>query len=147
MGADFTTGGTMIHPRAIVQLMVPAMLLALAACSPAAVAVTTPPPGPTGGWLTLQLTTPRSDDGAVQFSVTGPGVDSVRILSYNGFATVDASGANLVVTGQVTSGDIARVHVTDLTFTTSFQATVAAAAARQSYDLQSLDGYRAVLVR
>jgi hypothetical protein len=137
----------MIHQRAMVQLILPALLLALAACSPAAVAVTTPPPGPTGGWLTLQLTTPRTDDGAVQFSVNGPGIDSVKILTYNGFATADASGTNLVVTGLVTSGDIARIHVTDLNYTTSYQSTVAAAAARQSYHLQSLDGYRAVLVR
>jgi hypothetical protein len=126
----------------------PLALFALAACSSGtATGPTTPPPAPTGGWLTLQLATPHSDDGAVQFSVSGPAIDSVKLVSYDGFATIDNGTANLIVTGQVGNGDIARVFVPDLSLTSQYQASVAAAAVRGTYALQSLDGYRVVLVR
>jgi hypothetical protein len=128
--------------------LVPLALFALAACSSnSTTAPTATPPGPTGGWLTLQLTTPRTNDGAVQFSVTGPAIDSVKIVTYDGFATIDNGTANLIVTGQVGNGDIARVFVPDLSLTSQYQASVAAAAVRGTYALQALDGYRAVLVR
>lgn len=134
--------------RNLVCSVFPLALLALAACSSGtATGLTTPPPAPTGGWLTLQLATPHSDDGAVQFSVSGPAIDSVKLVSYDGFATIDNGTANLIVTGQVGNGDIARVFVPDLSLTSQYQASVAAAAVRGTYALQSLDGYRVVLVR
>jgi hypothetical protein len=136
----------MAHRRTFAFLYLPALLLALTACS-AEVAATTPPPAAKDGWLTLQLITPRTDDGAVQFNVTGPAIDSVSVVTYNGFATVNAGAANLVVTGQVGNGDVARVHVPDVSLAAAYHATVSAAAARQTYALQPLDGYRAVLVR
>jgi hypothetical protein len=102
---------------------------------------------PTGGWLTLQLTTPRSNDGAVQFVVSGPTIDSARVISYNGFATSTGSVANMVVTGQVASGTVGQIYVPDLSRTGEYQASVLAAAARDSYTLQDVSGYRAVLVR
>ena len=128
--------------------LAPLALFALAACSSSsATTTTTPPPPPTGGWLTLQLSTPRTDDGAVQFSVSGPAIDSVKLVSYDGFATIDNGTANLIVTGQVGNGDIARVFVPDLSLTSQYRASIAAAAARGTYALQALDGYRVVLVR
>jgi hypothetical protein len=134
--------------RNLVCSVFPLALFALAACSSGtATGPTTPPPAPTGGWLTLQLATPHSDDGAVQFSVSGPAIDSVKLVSYDGFATIDNGTANLIVTGQVGNGDIARVFVPDLSLTSQYQASVAAAAVRGTYALQSLDGYRVVLVR
>jgi hypothetical protein len=134
--------------RNLVCSVFPLALLALAACSSGtATDPTTPPPAPTGGWLTLQLATPHSDDGAVQFSVSGPAIDSVKLVSYAGFATIDNGIANLIVTGQVGNGDIARVFVPDLSLTSQYQASVAAAAVRGTYALQSLAGYRVVLVR
>jgi hypothetical protein len=105
------------------------------------------PAAPTGGWLTLQLTTPRSNDGAVQFVVSGPTIDSARVISYNGFATSTGSVANMVVTGQVASGTVGQIYVPDLSRTGEYQASVLAAAARDSYTLQDVSGYRAVLVR
>ena len=127
--------------------LVPLVLFALAACNSSSTLPTTPPPGPTSGWLTLQLSTPRTDDGAVQFSVSGPAIDSVKIISYDGFAAIENGSANLLVTGVVGSGDVARIYVPDLSHTSQYRATVAAAAARGTYALQVLDGYRAVLVR
>lgn len=128
--------------------LAPLALFALAACgSSSATTPTAPPPPPTGGWLTLQLSSPHTDDGAVQFSVTGPAIDSVKLVSYDGFATIDNGTANLIVTGQVGNGDVARVFVPDLALTSQYRATVAAAAARGTYALQTLDNYRVVMVR
>jgi hypothetical protein len=128
--------------------LAPIALFALAACSSDGLtSTTTPPPAPTGGWLTLQLSSPHTDDGAVQFSVSGAGIDSVKLVGYDGFATIDNGTANLLVTGQVGNGDVARVFVPDLSLTSRYRASVAAAAARGTYALQSLGGYRVVLVR
>ena len=130
--------------RSILALALTAML---GACSSEVATVPTAPSGPTGGWLTVQLTTPRSDDGAVQLSVSGPAIDSVKIVSYDGFESHTATQADLVATGNIVSGDMARIHVPDLSRTTEYHASVSAAAARDSYALQDLGGYRVVLVR
>ena len=127
-----------------------AVSLLLAACGaqgPTSSTPVTPPPAVTAGWLTVQLTTPRTDDGAVQVSVSGPGVDSATVSGYDGFSVVANASADMVVTGALTSGTIARVHLRDLSRTGDVRATVAAAAARGSYALQDLTGYRVVLVR
>ncbi|MES1259517.1 MAG: hypothetical protein ABUL71_02900 [Gemmatimonadota bacterium] len=124
-----------------------AAALMLAACSAQATTAPSVSGTPTSGWLTLQLTTPHSDDGAVQLSIVGPAIDSVKILTYDGFEAHSATVADLVATGTITSGDVARVHIPDLSRTTEYHASVSAAAARDSYALQALDGYRAVLVR
>ena len=138
----------MIRLRNTLYKLVPLALFFFAACSSdTATAPNPPPPAPTGGWLTLQLTTPRTDDGAVQFSVSGPAIDSVTILGYDGFAAIDSGIANLLVTGSVLSGDVARIFVPDLSLTSQYHASVAAAAARSTYALQAIDTYRAVLVR
>jgi hypothetical protein len=127
--------------------LLPLMLLGLAACRSEAEndsGSITPPPSttPVSGYLSVKLTTPRTDDGAVQVAVSGPQIDSVKLVSYNGFATTDGIVANLVVTGAVTSGEIARVYVSDVGRASAYSATVSAAAARQTYALQSLDGYQ-----
>lgn len=137
-----------VSVRTLARVLAPAALCFAAACSSdAATGATTPPPAQTGGWLTLQLVTPNSDDGAAQFSVRGPAIDSVKLLGYDGFATIESGSANLVVTGLVGSGNVAQVHVPDLSLASEYQASIDAAAARQTYVLQSLTGYRAVLVR
>ena len=129
---------------------VAAATLLLAACGaqgPTSSTPVQPPVAAVSGWLTVQLTTPNSDDGAVQIAVSGQGVDSAKVLGYDGYSAVANANANLIVTGAVTSGSIARIFVRDLARTSSVQATVVAAAARSSYALQDLSGYRAVLVR
>jgi hypothetical protein len=125
------------------------MLLAVlaGACSSETATGPATPPAQTAGWLTVQLTTPRTDDGAVQLSVAGPGIDSIAIVGYDGFATHTTTAGDLVATGIIVSGDVARILVPDLSRTTEYQVVVTAAAARDSYALQQLAGYRAVLVR
>ncbi|HEY4099456.1 MAG TPA: hypothetical protein VGM20_01110 [Gemmatimonadales bacterium] len=134
--------------RGLVRIVAPAAFAFAAACSSdAGTSVTTPPPAPSGGWLTLQLVTPRTDDGAAQFAVRGPAIDSVKLIGYDGFATIQSGTANLIVTGAVTGGSVAQIYVPDLSLAGEYQASIAAAAARQTYVMQSLTGYRAVLVR
>ncbi|MGH7594517.1 MAG: hypothetical protein ACRELE_11810, partial [Gemmatimonadales bacterium] len=71
-------------------------------------------PPPSDGWLTVQLTTPHTNDGAVQFQISGPAIDSAAVSGYDGFATVTGGVADLIVTGSVASGTVALVHVRNL---------------------------------
>ncbi len=111
----------------------------------------TPPPPPVtavSGWLTIQLTTPNATDGAVQLAVSGPGVDSVRAVApYAGYGVVSSGAGHVVVTGSVASGAIARVWVRDVSKSGQVAASVSAAAARGTYALSNLSGYRATVVR
>ena len=132
--------------RHVAMLATTAALL-LGACSADVATAPTPPAGPTGGWLTVQLNTPREDDGAVQLSVIGPRIDSVKLVRYDGFENHSSDQVDFVATGNITSGDLARIFVPDLSRTTEYHVSVSAAAARDTYALQTLDGYRAVLVR
>lgn len=106
-----------------------------------------PPPVATPGWLTVQFDTPHSDDGAVQLLINGPAVDSVKLIGYDGYASVVNGEVNLLVTGAVTGGIVAQVRVADLAHASEYRASIVAAAARTTYQLQDLSGYRAVLVR
>ena len=111
---------------------------------------TTPTPGvtpPVAGWLVVQLTSPRSDDGAVQLHITGPSVDSVTVTGYNGFATLTDGAADLIVTGSIASGAVARIRVADPARASEYRGSVVAAATRGSYAIQDVTGYRALLTR
>ena len=99
------------------------------------------------GVLNLQLDTPSTDDGAVQFTVTGPAIDSVRAVGYTGYGTSIPSASQLIVTGQVHDGIVARVFVHDIARASEYRVAVVAAAARGSYALQDLQGYGATLLR
>lgn len=128
------------------------LLGALVACgggSPTGSDSSPPPVTATSGWLTVQLNTPNSNDGAVQFAVSGPGVDSVRTVPpYAGHGLVSVSGTgHLLITGSVTSGVVARVWVRDVTKAAQVTASVRAAAIRTTYGLQDVSGYRALVVR
>jgi hypothetical protein len=99
------------------------------------------------GWLSVELTTPHADDGAVQLRITGPGVDSVVASAvYNGFGVASGSTADLVITGVVQSGHVARFRVPDITRSSQYLATVTAAAQRGTYALRGTSGYRTAIV-
>jgi hypothetical protein len=100
------------------------------------------------GWLTVQLTSPNTDDGAVQLRITGPAVDSVVAdTRYDGFGVASNGVADLVMAGNIATGNVARFRVADVNKATSYQATVVAAAQSGSFALRSTSGYRAVVVR
>lgn len=102
----------------------------------------------TPGWLSVELTTPHSDDGAVQLRITGPGVDSVVAgTAYNGYGVTSGNFADLVLTGAIGTGRVARFRVADVSRASQYVATVTAAAQRGSYALRSTAGYRTAIVR
>lgn len=120
-------------------------LTVLAGCEPK-VTTTNETPGPTPGALKVLLTTPNNDDGALLFTVVGPAIDSVHASGYVGYAAaVSATSWRLIVTGNVTSGVIAEVWVRDTAQLEAYVASLDQAAARGSYEQQSLSGYSLIL--
>ena len=129
-----------------IPALIVATLVACSAESTVGVPTNTANP-PIAGWLTVKLTTPNTNDGAVQLALTGPAVDSVVFVGYDGFSTRSDDAVDMVVIGQITSGDVARIHVPDTTIASQYQATVSAAATRDSYQLQPTQGYDAIVGR
>ena len=100
------------------------------------------------GWLSLTLTTPRIDDGAVQLTVAGPAIDSLQLVGVQGFASVSTGVARLLVTGTIRSGAVARFWVADTRNASVYTAAVIEAAARGTYQLQDVSqGYGARVTR
>lgn len=143
----FTVGNPIRHS---VAARIGALVFAagVAACSSSLPTTSTPvTPPPSDGWLTVQLTTPRSDDGAVQFQVNGPTIDSAVVTGYDGLATVTNGSADFIVTGSITSGTVALIHVRDVARSGEYRGSVVAAAARGTYATQDVTNYRTTLVR
>ncbi len=106
-----------------------------------------PPQTPVPGWLTVQITDPNTDDGALQLRVTGPALDSIAgDARYDGFGAVTNGVADLVVTGRITSGNLARFRVADVQRASEYQASVVAVVQEHTYELRPTSGYRAVIV-
>jgi hypothetical protein len=79
--------------------------------------------------------------GAILLSVTGA-VDSVAAVSpYSSFATASAQGANIVVTGDVTPGELVRLWVPDLSAAASYHVTVHEVALKATFILEPVQGY------
>jgi hypothetical protein len=101
--------------------------LALAACSDDAAA-------PFEGALNVRLTTPNSDDGAVLFTLSGGSLDSVVAVNDEIYsARSDARTIQVIVTGNLQNGPIARIYVPDVRQAGKYSATVEQVAARSSY--------------
>lgn len=97
-------------PRRRWQAALAAILIASGGCGPDG------PTPPGAGDLTLSLTTPNTSDGALLLHITGGPVTSVSgrgSLVVVGSQT--ASGYRVVVTGPLTNGDFATIHVPDVT--------------------------------
>jgi hypothetical protein len=106
-----------------------------------------PADGPTApivkpGALSAVLTTPNSNDGAVMFSVSGGGVDSITrgdvSLSTGASGSVSAIAVGSIVNGSI----IARVWIPDLNAAGNYTALVMQAAARSTYAEQATSAYR-----
>src|SRR5688500_13317337 len=69
------------------------------------------------GTLTLRLTTPHADDGAVMFEVTGPPIDSAMAVNASlRLFTRRAGGSTIVgvVVGVVATGAVVTLQVPDV---------------------------------
>jgi hypothetical protein len=136
----------------VVRVAPLALVALLAACGGAAGPTDptpTPPPSAQAGWLSIEFATPRADDGAVQFGISGPGIDSVRAATpLQGVGgAINANTAFVVVTGTVRTGTVARIHVPDVSRAAQYTATVQAVAQKGTYDLQPLSGYGVAVTR
>ena len=100
--------------------------------------------GPTAGEITLTLTSPGSDDGAILFRVSGR-VTGVRAVSPYTVASAPIAGlpdlTRVVVTGPITSGPIVILEVPDIRIKTSYTAQVEQVASRTTFALLSAVAY------
>src|SRR5688572_5360097 len=101
------------------------MLLLLAGCSNST--------GPTAGILNVTVTSPHEDDGGIMLSVYGGPVDSVEAVGYAIHPVLAADSVKMIVTGNLSSGVIARVHIPDSRQASGYTAQIQQVAARQTY--------------
>ena len=84
--------------------------------------------------LEVTLSSPFPDDGALLFTVTGGRVDSVESSGYTVYLSrPDANTLEVIVTGQLSSGTIARLHIPSERLGPAYSASLIQAAARGSY--------------
>jgi hypothetical protein len=94
--------------------------------------------------LTLELVTPRSDDGAILLTVSGGPVASIEAAGsgYQLFSVIpDTLTARVLVTGDLAAGALLRLHVADTRRAAAYRASVAQAASRDTFAQQPLAGY------
>jgi hypothetical protein len=96
------------------------------------------------GTLSLRLTTPQVDDGAMTFEVSGPPIDNATAVDASlRLFTRQADGSTLVgaVVGTLTSGTVVTLQVPDVGAAARYTARVVEVADRQNVLRASLAGY------
>jgi len=96
------------------------------------------------GTLTLRLTTPHADDGAMTFEVSGQPIDSATVANASlRLFTRRESGSTVigVVVGALANGAVVTLHVPDVGAAAGYSATVLEVADRQDALRASLAGY------
>jgi hypothetical protein len=126
--------------RGIARMMAGlALVLCLTGCGDGS----TGPEGPTPGTLTVTLTTPNADDGAILLTVSGP--DMTQVTAADGslyFRHAGGTGAvTAVLVGDVQAGSLLTFHVPDVTAAGSYSATITQVADRSNTVRASLAGY------
>ena len=117
-------------------------LLAVASCG--GDHTPTEPAGPVPGVLNVALTTPNADDGAVLLTISGAPVVSVEAASpaYQVYSfTPDTNNVRVLVSGDIATGALLRIHVADTRRAASYRATIAQAASRTTFAQRTLSGY------
>ena len=133
------------HSRAI-RITVAGLALAVAlACG--GDGGTTGPTGPTAGLLTLTLTTPNADDGAILLSVTGPSMTQVAASDVSLYFRSVQTGttATAVLVGDIRGGSLLTFRVPDVDAAGSYSATIQQVADRGDALRGSLSGYSLVV--
>ncbi len=99
---------------------------------------------PLGGTLTLRLTTPHADDGAMRFVVSGPAIDTAEAINASLRLFTRSEGGSTVVgavVGTLANGAVITLHVPDVGAAARYTATVLEVADRQDALRTSLAGY------
>jgi hypothetical protein len=116
-----------------------AALSVSAACSNDPVAVV-----PHAGTLTLRLTTPHVDDGALTFTLSGPPINNVTAANASLRLFARRSGDSMVVgilVGDLANGGVVTLYVPDVTAVASYSAHVLEVADRDDVLRASIAGY------
>jgi hypothetical protein len=101
-----------------------------------------------GGTLTLRLTTPNADDGAMTFEVSGAPIESITVVdgSLRLFTRrINVSTIDGAVVGSLNNGVLVTLHVPDVT--AGYTAMVLEVADREDALRPSLDGYVLTVTR
>ena len=90
--------------------------------------------GPTAGTMNVSLSSPRDDDGAVLLTIFGGPVDSIESVGFRVHsAQAGADSVKLIITGNLRSGSIARIHIPDTRQASRYSARISQVAARATY--------------
>ncbi|MFL5448001.1 MAG: hypothetical protein ACJ8A6_10410 [Gemmatimonadales bacterium] len=101
------------------------------------------PSAPVAAALQVSLSTPFNDEGALLFTVTGGRVDSVDAPGYTLYTSrPDPATLQVILTGNLSSGIVARIHIPDERVGSQYSATVSQAAARETYIEHDPASYR-----
>lgn len=110
------------------------------------------PTGPVQGTVTIHLSSPHADDGALLFTVTAPEgqtIDTVTAACSGCRAFMGRSGdlrVSVAVVGALPAGAVAQMVVSDTRQPSRYQTGLLEVAAR-SHALRSLDGYALTVER
>lgn len=103
-----------------------------------------PSPPPAGaGTLTVRLTTPNTDDGAILLELRGPNIQTLATANSGWQLYSDATGTTVrgVVAGNLTAGGVLTFHVANVGAVGSYTATIVDVADRQNKLRTDLTGY------
>ena len=99
---------------------------------------------PDPGFVSVTLSAPNADDGAIMFQVTGGAVDSVSSPGA-AFLTTAQTGADIhcvMVAGRIVNGVVARFWIPDRRSLSSYTALVEQVAAKSTYEQKDVTDYR-----
>ncbi len=94
------------------------------------------------GFVNVTLSTPNSNDGALLLRLSGGVIDSLTASSGSiFFAATGTNAFRVMVAGTITDGPIVRFWMPDRRNVSQYVATLEQAAARSTYEQQSIGGY------
>ena len=101
------------------------------------------PSAPVAATLQVSLSTPFNDDGALLFTLTGGRVDSVDAPGYTLYTSrTDPATLQVILTGNLSPGIVAHVHIPDERGASQYSATISQVAARETYIERDPASYR-----
>jgi len=99
---------------------------------------------PRAGTLSVRLTTPHADDGAMAFEVSGPPIDSAVVANASLRVFTRREGGSTIVgavVGALGNGAVVRLYVPDVAAAAGYTARVLEVADRRDLLRASLAGY------
>ncbi len=103
---------------------------------------TGPPDVSNPGFVNVTLSTPNSNDGALLLRLSGGTMDSLTASSGSiFFAETGTNVFRVMVAGTIANGPIVRFWMPDRRNVSQYLATLEQAAARSTYEQQSIGGY------